>query len=83
MIEYLKAVRNGVSNTVKGMEAKYRQRKFLLACFFAWVITIALFTDKINGGEFNMALLAILGMYGVQSYFGSKEDAIEVNDADS
>jgi len=70
----VKAALSKVVTTVKSMEGKYRQRKFLLACFFAWVITIALFIGKMTGGEFNMALLAILGMYGAQAYFGSNED---------
>ena len=59
---------------LQSLEGKYRQRKFLLAIFFGWVITIALFMDKITGGEFNVGLMAILGMYGAQAYFGSKED---------
>jgi len=60
--------------TIKNMEAKYKQRKFLLACFALWVITIALFMDKIDGGEFNVGLGLVFGIYGAQSYFGSNED---------
>jgi len=63
----------GHFNAVLG-EAKYRQRKFLLSCFAMWVITLGLFTDKLGGGEFNAALFVVLGMYGTQAFFGSKDD---------
>ena len=61
-------------DSVKSMDGKYRQRKFLFAVFFAWVITMALFLEKLDGGEFNVGMLFILGMYGAQAYFGSKDD---------
>lgn len=60
--------------TLGNLETKYRQRKFLLACFSLWVITIALFTGNLEGGEFNVGLALILGLYGAQAYYGSKED---------
>lgn len=55
-------------------DRKFRQRKFLFAIFYSWVITLGLIFDKLTGAEFNMGMLVVLGMYGAQSYFGSASD---------
>ena len=46
------------------MDRLMRQRKFALACLFAAVTVIALFTGHITGGEFIASEAAILGLYG-------------------
>lgn len=45
------------------MDDKFRSRKFLLACFFAVVGTIGLFTDKIGAGEYIALTTSVLGLY--------------------
>ena len=63
-----------IVEAVKSIEQKYRQRKFLIMIFVLLVITVALFTGHLEGGEFNAALTIVLVTYGTQAYFGSKDD---------
>ena len=46
------------------MNDGYQSRKFLLAAGALISIIVALFTKTITGGEFNLGLAAILGLYG-------------------
>jgi hypothetical protein len=47
---------------------EFTRRRFWLACFFSATSTIALFLDKLSGGEYIAALTAILGLYGVAAW---------------
>ena len=39
-------------------------RKFFIALSFEVIATAALFADKLDGGEFVMLAISILGIYG-------------------
>lgn len=58
-------------------DSKFRQRKFFALIFFSWVITIALFADKLSGGEFITGMTLLLSVYGAQAHYGSLDDKVE------
>lgn len=39
-------------------------RKFFIACSILSIATLALFSDKLDGGEFVTLAIAIIGIYG-------------------
>lgn len=44
-------------------QERFSSRKFILAVFFAFSSTFALFLDKISGDEFRAIILVTLGLY--------------------
>ena len=51
----------------------YRNRKFKLAVFALLASCVALFTDKIGGGEWIACVGAVLGLYGWSNVADKKE----------
>lgn len=39
-------------------------RKFFIACAVLTIATVALFADKVGGGEFVTLAIAVIGIYG-------------------
>jgi hypothetical protein len=52
-----------------GVGKIYTQRKFFLAVLFSIAGIIALFIDKIGGGEFVALCSAVLALYGASNVF--------------
>ncbi len=47
-------------------------RKFFIAVSMEVIATAALFADKLDGGEFVMLAVAVLGIYGYHNIKGKK-----------
>lgn len=51
----------------KGKVQDYKSRKFFLTMVFTITTIVALFLDKINGGEFVAVVTLILSVYGASN----------------
>lgn len=52
---------------MRAIDNKFNSRKFALAIAILHVITAALFTNFISGGEFITGITLILGLYGASN----------------
>lgn len=57
------------------------QRKFMLACFFAIVGSVALFIDKMSGEQYNFLVGTILALYGAANVADKRVQAIAAGSA--
>jgi len=48
-------------------------RKFFIAISMEAIATLALFADKLDGGEFVMLAVAVLGIYGYHNIKAGKK----------
>lgn len=53
---------------------KLSQRKYILAWYFALVGTVALFIDKIKGGEFIALVTLILTIYNAANVYSKRKE---------